>query len=152
MGNMFSNLDPFSNNGATTVDAPTNFGWEYVWHCHILGHGENDMMRPIMWQVPPNTPSNLVVANNGATGGVNITFVDNSASETGFIVQRATDPAFATAIPIPVAASPTRNVVGEGIDWGSTITINDTTVLSAGSTYYYRVQAVDDAFNTPHEQ
>ena len=24
-----------------------NFGWEYVWHCHLLGHEENDMMRPI---------------------------------------------------------------------------------------------------------
>ena len=24
----------------------TNFGWEYVWHCHMLGHEENDMMRP----------------------------------------------------------------------------------------------------------
>ena len=27
-----------------------NFGWEYVWHCHLLGHEENDMMRPlVMW-------------------------------------------------------------------------------------------------------
>jgi len=25
----------------------TNFGHEYVWHCHILGHEENDMMRPL---------------------------------------------------------------------------------------------------------
>ncbi len=24
-----------------------NFGWEYVWHCHILSHEEMDMMRPI---------------------------------------------------------------------------------------------------------
>src|SRR5215467_15705932 len=31
MGNMFSNLDPFSNAGAVTVDGPTKFGWEYVW-------------------------------------------------------------------------------------------------------------------------
>ena len=26
----------------------TNFGWEYVWHCHILGHEENDMMRALV--------------------------------------------------------------------------------------------------------
>jgi hypothetical protein len=26
----------------------TNFGWEYVWHCHLLGHEENDMMRPLI--------------------------------------------------------------------------------------------------------
>ncbi len=25
----------------------TNFGWEYVWHCHILSHEEMDMMRPL---------------------------------------------------------------------------------------------------------
>ena len=24
-----------------------NFGWEYVWHCHILSHEEMDMMRPV---------------------------------------------------------------------------------------------------------
>ncbi len=27
----------------------TDFGWEYVWHCHLLGHEENDMMRPIVF-------------------------------------------------------------------------------------------------------
>ena len=26
----------------------TDFGWEYVWHCHLLGHEENDMMRAIV--------------------------------------------------------------------------------------------------------
>jgi FtsP/CotA-like multicopper oxidase with cupredoxin domain len=30
----------------------TNFGWEYVWHCHLLGHEENDMMRPMVMNVP----------------------------------------------------------------------------------------------------
>jgi FtsP/CotA-like multicopper oxidase with cupredoxin domain len=33
-------------------DPNTNFGWEYVWHCHILGHEENDMMRPMSVVVP----------------------------------------------------------------------------------------------------
>ena len=31
----------------------TNFGWEYVWHCHILSHEEMDMMRPQMVAEPP---------------------------------------------------------------------------------------------------
>jgi FtsP/CotA-like multicopper oxidase with cupredoxin domain/regulation of enolase protein 1 (concanavalin A-like superfamily) len=26
----------------------TDFSWEYVWHCHLLGHEENDMMRPLV--------------------------------------------------------------------------------------------------------
>jgi FtsP/CotA-like multicopper oxidase with cupredoxin domain len=43
-------------NPANTVNEMTNFGWEYVWHCHLLGHEENDMMRPLVM--------------TGATGGV----------------------------------------------------------------------------------
>ncbi len=31
----------------------TNFGFEYVWHCHLLGHEENDMMRPMVLNITP---------------------------------------------------------------------------------------------------
>ena len=43
----FTGVDP---NGLpiTVVNLRTNFGWEYVWHCHLLGHEENDMMRPLV--------------------------------------------------------------------------------------------------------
>ena len=44
----FSPFDP-NNNPVTTLNTVTNFGWEYVWHCHLLGHEENDMMRPIIF-------------------------------------------------------------------------------------------------------
>ena len=30
-----------------------NFGHEYVWHCHILSHEENDMMRAVALRVAP---------------------------------------------------------------------------------------------------
>jgi FtsP/CotA-like multicopper oxidase with cupredoxin domain len=43
----FSNIDPYTGNPITTINTIYNFGWEYVWHCHLLGHEENDMMRPI---------------------------------------------------------------------------------------------------------
>jgi hypothetical protein len=33
---------------AGVSNVTTNFGWEYVWHCHLLGHEENDMMRPLV--------------------------------------------------------------------------------------------------------
>ena len=33
-----------------------NFGWEYVWHCHILSHEEMDMMRPVDVTVSTTTP------------------------------------------------------------------------------------------------
>ncbi len=46
-----ANFWPQDSNGnpVTTTNDMTNFGWEYVWHCHLLGHEENDMMRPIVF-------------------------------------------------------------------------------------------------------
>ena len=41
---------------AQTTNVMTNFGWEYVWHCHLLGHEENDMMRPIAFLAKPIFP------------------------------------------------------------------------------------------------
>lgn len=40
---------------AQVTNVMTNFGWEYVWHCHLLGHEENDMMRPLVFQ--PGVPA-----------------------------------------------------------------------------------------------
>lgn len=34
--------------GRNVTNPSTNFYGEYVWHCHILGHEENDMMRPVV--------------------------------------------------------------------------------------------------------
>ena len=39
-----------------SVNQLVNFGWEYVWHCHILSHEEMDMMRPQVVAVPPLAP------------------------------------------------------------------------------------------------
>lgn len=68
-----------------------NFGWEYVWHCHILSHEEMDMMRPMAVAVTPRAPSTLAatVAGNGRNKQVDLTWADNSLNETHFIVQRA---------------------------------------------------------------
>jgi len=68
-----------------------NFGWEYVWHCHILSHEEMDMMRPIVVGVRPRTPTNLaaVAVDNGGLWQVDLTWVDASLNETAFTVERA---------------------------------------------------------------
>jgi len=68
-----------------------NFGWEYVWHCHILSHEEMDMMRPVVVGVTPNAPSLLTATleGNGNNRGVDLAWVDNSLNETAFTVQRA---------------------------------------------------------------
>jgi FtsP/CotA-like multicopper oxidase with cupredoxin domain len=140
----FSNLNPYSNVGVTTVNALQNFGWEYVWHCHILGHEENDMMRPMIFQVPPAAPLNLLAAS-GPNNSVVLTWIDNSASETGFVVQRDVNPSFPGPVTLPlVTSSAQKNAAGEGTDFGGTMTLTDTP--ATGPTYYYRVQAVDNGW------
>ena len=145
---VFTNVDPVTNNPAQTPNAVQNFGWEYVWHCHILGHEENDMMRAIVFNVPPEAPSNLTVAAAVAPQtGLTLTWTDNSASETGFTLQRATDAAFTTAIDLPGPSIPcssacplSPDINGQGVTWGGTLTYND-----AGATsppYFYRVRAI----------
>jgi FtsP/CotA-like multicopper oxidase with cupredoxin domain len=46
----FSQIDPTDGGPLTPLqtNVMTNFGYEYVWHCHILSHEENDMMRPVI--------------------------------------------------------------------------------------------------------
>lgn len=141
----FTGVNPFSNAPAPVVNLPTNFGWEYVWHCHILGHEESDMMRPIIYQALPAAPSNLVaVPDVNIPGQVDLSWTDNSASESGFSVQRATDAAFTVATTTFPAAASSPNTA-----WGGTISITDT---PGPGTFYYRVQAVDDNFKVSLEQ
>ena len=45
----FTQIDPITGNPATVKNQLADFGWEYVWHCHILGHEENDFMRPFIF-------------------------------------------------------------------------------------------------------
>jgi hypothetical protein len=50
----FSNIDTTTGGDLVppTANAMTNFGFEYVWHCHILSHEENDMMRATVLHIP----------------------------------------------------------------------------------------------------
>jgi FtsP/CotA-like multicopper oxidase with cupredoxin domain len=45
-----ANFSPFNAQGnpVTVVNKLHDFGHEYVWHCHLLGHEENDMMRALV--------------------------------------------------------------------------------------------------------
>jgi FtsP/CotA-like multicopper oxidase with cupredoxin domain len=101
-------FDPVNNfvfNSVTPQGAPTttkvtnqlvNFGWEYVYHCHILSHEEMDMMRPVDLVLPPTAPSDVAATGmsyggpNGVSG-VEVTWSDNSLTETSFLIQRSTD-------------------------------------------------------------
>ena len=67
----FGQLDPLT--GAALEPLQTNvmanFGFEYVWHCHILSHEENDMMRSIIFKVKDHlgvaSASNWYLDTNG---------------------------------------------------------------------------------------
>jgi hypothetical protein len=75
----FTQIDAITGLPATMVNAYQDFGWEYVWHCHILGHEENDFMRPIIFHsmdVTPPAPAIGSAVADLATGNVKVTWVD----------------------------------------------------------------------------
>jgi hypothetical protein len=89
----------FDTNGVridSMVNHYVNFGWEYVYHCHILAHEEMDMMHGVAFAIPPNAPANLLapVTGNGGNRKVVLTWTDSSRNETGFTIQRATNVTF----------------------------------------------------------
>ncbi len=87
----FYNIDP-SGAAATVTNTKINFGYEYVWHCHLLGHEENDMMRPMILGVAPRIAGAPVLSwtNTIITPRILVTWPDNSLNETGFTVQKFT--------------------------------------------------------------
>src|SRR5262249_29961230 len=80
----------------------------------------------------PAAPSSLSATAPSSTQ-INVTWVDNSSNETGFIIQRA-----------PASTGPWSQIgtVGAGL-----ISYSDP-ALSAGTTYYYRVCAYNSKGNS----
>jgi len=84
---------PPSNGQAEPVDIVNhmvNFGWEYVYHCHILSHEEMDMMQPVSVAYPPVAPSGLTFTDNG-DGTATLSWNDNSIAETAYVIQVSRD-------------------------------------------------------------
>ncbi|MCG3209860.1 MAG: hypothetical protein FOGNACKC_03487 [Anaerolineae bacterium] len=72
------------------VNHYVNFGWEYVFHCHILSHEEMDMMHAQVVGVAPPAPTNVraVRTGNGNNRLYTVTWTDNSKNETAFVIER----------------------------------------------------------------
>jgi hypothetical protein len=114
----FMNLDPYTNAAPAggQQNVSYDYDWEYVWHCHILGHEENDFMRPFVFtgmSVPPKNATQAQVAaatyadsRPGAAGnalaalpsgapsglalnGNTLSWSDHSQNEFRFDVQKA---------------------------------------------------------------
>jgi FtsP/CotA-like multicopper oxidase with cupredoxin domain len=120
----------------------TNFGWEYVWHCHLLGHEENDMMRPIVFVIPPPVrPTGLAATvsfPNPPPARVTLTWgpaaIDPNTD--GYILQRATNNSFTAGL--------TTTTIPGG---NATKTYIDNTVAQ-NARYYYRVRAFSGSTNS----
>jgi hypothetical protein len=112
--NGFTLIDPTTGAAPVTpiVNASANYGFEYVWHCHILGHEENDFMRPVVFSVGtvvvPNAPTGLVFSSGNtlawtdATPGPTalsanlMTYYSTLTNEQSFTVARTVTPANAS--------------------------------------------------------
>ncbi|MCI4063062.1 multicopper oxidase domain-containing protein [Micromonospora sp. R77] len=130
--NGFAQIDPATGEPATVTNVPYNFGWEYVWHCHMVDHEDFDMMRPVVIRVSPQPPTNLTLTVNPGSLTVKPTIVLNWTNPTGpppatlIVVQRATDAAFTTGL--------TTYVIQP------TLTSFTDPNAVPGVTYYYRVR------------
>ena len=141
-------LDPATGGAATFVNAVVNFGWEYVWHCHVLGHEENDMMRPMVFEHEPTVVANApVLTVSASAGALNLSWTDgtppttpygvtgstwgSTQGETAYLVERRTTGAFAQ-IGTTALANQTTFTDGTAVD---------------GTTYQYRVTALNDLAN-----
>ncbi len=98
----FNNTDTNGDPIAPISNDVTNFGWEYVWHCHILSHEEMDMMRPISVSAPralPDVPTaSLTRPTNDVllkwTDGTPVAMTDattwgSAKNEVGYKLERA---------------------------------------------------------------
>jgi FtsP/CotA-like multicopper oxidase with cupredoxin domain len=128
----FSGIDP-TNQPAPVTNQLVNFGWEYIWHCHLLGHEENDMMRPMAVAVAPRSPTGLTAA--AGTRSATLRWSDTSVNETAWIIERATSSG-GPWVKVTTLQSTT------GPATGATVTFTNTG-LTSRTTYFYRVTATN---------
>ena len=122
--------NPADGNPLVITNTALDYGWEYVWHCHILGHEENDFMRPLVLNVATTVPASAsgltaAVSSAGLTRA-DLAWFDNSTDETGFAIQRR-----------PVGTTPFATIASVVPNVRS---FSDLTVTS-GMPYEYRVVA-----------
>ncbi|MGE0918625.1 Ig-like domain-containing protein, partial [Trichlorobacter lovleyi] len=143
----FNSVDWTTGEARTPVvtNVMYNFGWEYVWHCHILSHEEMDMMRPMRFntsKIVPDAPFGLAKSATFTNGYVTLNWIDptpllatstlgNPRNEVGFEIQRCTDALCTSFAPVGTALA-------------NATSFTDTTV-AAGTQYRYAVAAYNAA-------
>ena len=90
MGPPLGFQDPLAN-PIEVFNHEINYGWEYVWHCHLLSHEEMDMMHSVSFVgelvAPSSAPTNLDGVVVG--GDVVLTWEYTTNIETNFRIMRA---------------------------------------------------------------
>jgi hypothetical protein len=127
----FTQIDPNTGLPAAMANVWQDYGWEYVWHCHILGHEENDFMRAVVFnanEAIPAAATGLAGVQNGTA--VDLTWTDVSTTEYQYRVERA------------VAGSGAWQSLGNMLANSSMFT--DTTA-GANANFDYRVVATGQA-------
>jgi len=118
------------------VNHYVNFGWEYVYHCHILSHEEMDMMHAQVVGVAPKPPIfvSAVASGSGNNRKYTVTWTDESKNETAFVIERSSNSTGPWSILATVPSD--RLTTGPGI---GTRTYEDRT----RNTFYYQVYAIN---------
>jgi hypothetical protein len=146
IGALINTFDPTTGQAISVPNDVVDYGWEYIWHCHLLGHEENDMMRPISFLVAPPTPTASSATNVSTSDGTPQNLVMwNPTSQwtlTNYVLQRATDPTFTQNLVQSTSGKPVSPTVPAfaSLIAPNTTSYNDSAVV-AGTTYYYRVRA-----------
>jgi FtsP/CotA-like multicopper oxidase with cupredoxin domain len=133
---MFNSIDPQGNPTAAITNQLVNFGWEYVYHCHILSHEEMDMMRPVSVAIPPNPADGLSssITGNGNNRRLVLSWNDNSIAETAYLVQKSTDGTTWTDVGTSLSPLDQPNTKGRR-------SLTDPATYNANAIIRYRVEA-----------
>jgi len=122
----------------TTKNIMADFYHEYAWHCHILSHEENDMMRPIVMRVPDAVPA----APTGLTATVVAPVLPVTVGNT---VQLSWTPAAVVEPNNPTGFRILRTGTGGAVEiatvYPHTTTYITDTLISSGGSYNYSVIA-----------
>ena len=108
---------------------------EYLVLAEEDGNGKVLMYRWTPLTAVPAAPSALS-ATAASSGQINLSWTDNSGNETGFTIERATDPQFAQNLFTATAAAGVTSYAEAG--------------LSLNTTYYFRVAALGSQSNSAY--
>ncbi len=138
----FTQMNPATGLPSPVVNQITNYGWEYTWDSQTLGHAEDDMRRPIIYNVvepipvAPSMPN--AVAPTFVPGqpypGLTLKWNDNATSEYQQIVSRATGAGSTVFTPIAVLPANQTTFIDKQIDGPVTYRYQVTAIGASGQT------------------